>query len=384
MRKLLFATSTGCLGDITPMLEIAKACKQQFQPVFKCYGGTFSYLVEEAGYEAHYLPIVRHKNYLVNPDWLYKKVVAEIKLWERIGPTAILNKHEITPVLSARAAGIPLVWILHFPWSRPCFDRGILTGSPLSLIDVELPSRLTMEEFLRPYQIVAKRLGLAAIHDFYDLFEGEHTLITDIPTITQILDLPPNYHYIGSLQAYLDLPIPTEISCQLPTDRKIIYFAMGSSGDPQLIKRLIQSFAQRPEYYVIAPVAHHINHLDIEVPENVLVTGWLPAHIVNPMADISLIHGGQGTVNTACLSATPIVGIGMYKEQEINLEMLVRQGCARRLDKSTVTEKDVLTAIDDLVADPTVYEQAKRVKEIYVAWQGPQIVASYLWEQFGK
>ena len=59
-------------------------------------------------------------------------------------------------------------------------------------------------------------------------------------------------------------------------------------------------------------VQSHIKNMTIDIPDNVVVTGFLPAHKVNPMADISVIHGGQNTVMNACLAGTPIVGIGMH------------------------------------------------------------------------
>jgi hypothetical protein len=45
--------------------------------------------------------------------------------------------------------------------------------------------------------------------------------------------------------------------------------------------------------------------------KNVLVYDWLPAPKVNPLADIAVIHGGQGTVQTACAAGTPSIGIGL-------------------------------------------------------------------------
>jgi len=50
------------------------------------------------------------------------------------------------------------------------------------------------------------------------------------------------------------------------------------------------------------------------------------------MADLSVIHGGIGTVMTACLSGTPVVGVGMQPEQEVNLECLVRKGIVEQWD----------------------------------------------------
>ncbi len=83
-----------------------------------------------------------------------------------------------------------------------------------------------------------------------------------------------------------------------------------------------------------------LNGMPVDIPDNVLVTDWLPAHKVNPMADLSVIHGGLGTVMTACLSGTPIVGVGMHFEQEANLECVVRKGFGVRLRKRRFNSRD--------------------------------------------
>ena len=97
----------------------------------------------------------------------------------------------------------------------------------------------------------------------------------------------------------------------------------------------------------------------VDIPENVIVTEFLPAHKVNPLADISVIHGGQNTVMNACLSGTPIIGIGMHPEQQANLDACVRKGFAIRLNKKRATASDILAAIDRLLHDKT----AKRTVE---------------------
>ena len=123
--------------------------------------------------------------------------------------------------------------------------------------------------------------------------------------------------------------------------------------------------------------------MKIDVPENVIVTGFLPAHKVNPMADISVIHGGQNTVMNACLSGTPIVGIGMHPEQQANLDACVRKGFAIRLNKRRATASDVMTAIDKLLHDKTAKESVEIFRKQLAEWDGPENAARFLKEHYG-
>jgi UDP:flavonoid glycosyltransferase YjiC (YdhE family) len=77
---------------------------------------------------------------------------------------------------------------------------------------------------------------------------------------------------------------------------------------------------------------------------------------ISPMADISVIHGGIGTVMTAALAGKPVVGVGMQPEQDANLDCLVRKGCAIRISKGTANARKILAAVDKLCHD----DEAKR------------------------
>ncbi|MGD8352595.1 MAG: glycosyl transferase, partial [Pseudomonadota bacterium] len=95
-------------------------------------------------------------------------------------------------------------------------------------------------------------------------------------------------------------------------------------------------------------------------------------------------HGGQNTVMNACLSGTPIVGVGMHPEQQANLDACVRKGFATRLNKKTVTARGVLDAVDRLLQDPEAARAVKAFQEELVKWDGPVNAARFLQETFGK
>ena len=124
--------------------------------------------------------------------------------------------------------------------------------------------------------------------------------------------------------------------------------------------------------------------MNVKVPPNVLVTGFLPAHKVNPMADISVIHGGQNTVMQACLSGTPIVGVGMHPEQQANLDACVRKGFAIRLSKKNVTASAILDAVRTLLHEEKAKRAADEFQRKLQEWDGPANAARFLRETFEK
>jgi UDP:flavonoid glycosyltransferase YjiC (YdhE family) len=186
---------------------------------------------------------------------------------------------------------------------------------------------------------------------------------------------------VGPLIARLDLPLPQAV-LDLPRDRPIVYFAMGSSGRAEIIAKIIAGFAGKP-YRVIAPVKNLLEKRSIQIPENVLVTGWLPADQANRLADISVIHGGIGTVMNACLAGKPAVGVAMSPEQFINLENLVAKGFAIRLSQSRLSSASLCQAIEHLLADPAAQAKAREYQKVVEAWDTPEHLRSFFRQTFG-
>ena len=412
MKTLIFAVAGYNLAETGRMLEIAKASKGKFEIIFISYGGQYEHFIEEAGFELRKMePRLTQKKldrlrvilsgetlntvgYLTEKELLVR-VPNEIQFFKEVKPAAVLTGWCLSITVSARAAKVPFVNVLHSTSIQEYYKAGLQTWP--DRLDFAFLRRLFGKEklqkrfnkrilhakwILKPYNKIAKQYDLKEFNNFIELIEGDHTLLADIPEWVNLPEIRPNLHFIGPLPFKSDMDVPNEVA-EMPRDKPIVYFAMGSSGKPKLIKEIIEGFKDKP-YYVIAPVKAHIENMDVQIPPNVLVTGFLPAHKVNPMADISVIHGGQNTVMQAILSGTPIVGMGMHPEQEANLEACVRKGFAVRLNKWRDKSADVHYWIDKLLEDDEAKEEVKKFQKQLQKWDGPQNAAQFLYETFAK
>jgi UDP:flavonoid glycosyltransferase YjiC (YdhE family) len=122
----------------------------------------------------------------------------------------------------------------------------------------------------------------------------------------------------------------------------------------------------------------------VKIPSNVLVTDWLPAHEINKLADLSLIHGGIGTVMTAAYAGKPVVGVGMQPEQVANLAYLVLKGFAIQVPKLKDSSKKVQQAIQILLKDTEAKHKAEDFSKIIEKWNGPKLAAERLYQKFEK
>jgi UDP:flavonoid glycosyltransferase YjiC (YdhE family) len=410
-RCIAFAPVTFDLAETTRMLEIAKGVRSHpqaskaFDLQFISNGGDLEHLIEEERFPLHRLePRFTpekieffgkvDKGEVFAPALSDAETIAlienEAAYLKEIKPVCVVTGSYMTIPVTCRILKIPLVWVIQSTWLEGFFAHGAgmtdeIHFRPLkALADCFVLLFINFwirYGFLGPVNRAARHFGVPRYRSIFDYWRGYVTMVAEPREFTGI-QLPAGYYYTGPLIARQDFPVPEAVQ-SLPHDKPIIYFAMGSSGTPKIIANIIEGFEGRP-YRVIAPVKEHLAKVPgVKVPPNVLVTDWLPAHRVNPMADLSLIHGGIGTVMTAALAGKPVVGIGMQPEQVANLAALVRKGFALRIAKSKNPSKPVQTAIAQLLHDETARQKAEEFAKVVAKWDGPKMAAQLLYQKFG-
>lgn len=404
---LLFAAATFNLAETTRMIEIARACAPSFTPQFCGYGGTFVSQITTAGFPFHllrpeltpekidYLWRVDRLETYGHPftvDELDERVASELALYRQLEPTAVVMGSVLSASISARVARLPLVNVVPFPLTRAYLQAG-LPALPNMTERLPAPLRSRLDRAInaaflrlplltRNFNIVAERHGLSRFPSVFGVWEGDYNLVADVPALTGVPQLPTDWHYVGPIFAHLETPLPPEVEAVLAKrSRPLVYFAMGSSGNREVVKQVLASFDGLP-VDVVAPIRELLNGPTVQVPDNVVVTSWLPALQVNRTADLAVIHGGQGTVQTACMAGRPFVGVGMQPEQEINIELVVRWGSAMRIKRRQVTPERMRAAIMGLMANKEARERAAALAAEMSRWNGAAQSADFLRANF--
>jgi len=396
MRQLAFLPATWNLAETTRTIEVAKACREEFDIAFASYGGPFERLVEKERF-----PLTKLEPRLTpeDIDHMYKidqgeergaffsleetrqRVMNEIAFLTELRPLAATTGFNITLTISSRAAKVPLVWLTQSTWDmQAMMDQGL--GSYMD--DLARPGMNLLPEFvlkwitrlafgyfgreiLRPLNAVAREHRVKELADLRSLWEGDYNLLAEPPDFSGLTNVPETYHYIGPLIANLTESVPEAVFELANQDTPLVYFAMGSSGRPALIKAILEGFNGQP-FNVVSPMKSKTESLDVRVPPNVLMTDWLPGLEVSRLADISVIHGGIGTVMTAALAGNPVVGVGMMYEQEFNIDCLVRKGFAERIRRPKVNADAINAAIRTLLTDERAKEKARQYGRHLDVW----------------
>jgi UDP:flavonoid glycosyltransferase YjiC (YdhE family) len=393
---LLFGVVGWNIAETTRMIEIAKQCTSWAAPVFMSYGGDHDQLVVEAGFPLHslsprdtpekieHLWAVDRGEKFAEPystDEIRERVAAECDLIAALKPAAMVMGSVLTFAISARAAAIPLVNVVPFALTRPYLEAGLpaVPGWPRFINRVISALALSVPMYTRSFNRVAAEHGLARFRTTLDVWSGDLNLVAEHPLLKPAVTLPPEWHFVGPIFADLPGDVPDEVIRFIAeSDVKTVYFAMGSSAARVVLLTTMAALADLP-IRVVAPIRAHLRDSDT-VPANVMVTDWLPALSVNRLVDAALIHGGAGTVQTACQAGIPFVGIGMQPEQSINIEAVVRHGSARRLSRRSLSAKRLRRVLAEVLESDEMAARARLLASDSPSGSGAVAAASRIRE----
>ena len=410
-KTLLFAPCAFNLAETSRMLEIAKEVARDpiASKVFECHfisdGGDFESLIEKHGFPLkrmeprltperieHIAKVDRGEKFApaFTDAEMIERVENEVAVLKRLAPVVVITGSYPSIPVSCRVLNIRLVWVVQSTWLPDFFEHGAgMTDRVRPAAIKAIADRCVLafinlwikHGFLNSVNHAAKHFGVPGYESIFDYWRGDITLVAEPPGFSGV-KLPPNHFFTGPLIPQDEFPMPNTIR-NIPRDKPLVYFAMGSSGTREIVARIIESFEGKP-YRVIAPVKFQLSQVpNVHIPSNVLVTDWVPAVQVNKMADLTVIHGGIGTVMTAALAGKPVVGVGMQIEQVANLACLERLGFAIRVPKSRNPSRKVQEAIAKLLNDESAKSKAAAFAEVVARWDGPRLAAGRLVERYG-
>jgi len=410
-KTLLFAPCAFNLAETSRMVEIAKGiarhltASQTFGIHFISDGGDFESLIEKRGFALTRMEprLTPEKIELIakvdrgekfTPAFtdaeMIQRVENEVAVLKRLAPVVVITGSYPSIPVTCRVLNIPLVWVVQSTWLPVFFEHGAGMTDHLRPTAIKIIADRCILAFinfwirygfLNSVNHAAKHFSVPGYDSIFDYWRGDITLVAEPPGFSGVR-LPPNHFFIGPLIPQDEFPMPQEVT-EIPRDKPLIYFAMGSSGTREIVARIIEGFEGRP-YRVIAPVKFQLAQVpNVRIPSNVFVTDWVPALQVNKMADLTVIHGGIGTVMTAALAGKPVVGVGMQIEQVANLACLERLGFAIRIRKSRNPSRKIQKAIARLLNDESAKSKAAAFAEVVARWDGPRFAAEKLLDRYG-
>lgn len=402
MPRVLFCPIMFNLAEVTRAIEVARALPPSLHPVFLGYEETYAQLVRDAGFEvlirepglttaqvAQAMAFDQGRS-LRTPftrELVGRRVAVEREAIRATGAAVVVSGTNPTSVISARAEGVPLVYPVPYALSRVQVERtaamGLVRGEGRGAraLDRVATSALRWAYTRAPlapraFTAVARENGVDLPRTVVGLIEADHNLLTVMPSELDGAELPAGYERVGPIFAHLDAPLPPIVAQLAARPEPLVYLGLGSSASRRLTLAAARRVATLP-VNVIAPVRHYLRD-DDRLPPNVHVTDLLPAHRLGGLVDAAVLHGGQGTVQTACATGVPFVGMGLQPEQTWNVDVCVRQGNAIALRPLQAGTGALAEAVTRLLTDPGFTTAAGRVAAEYAREDGAAAVSAVI------
>lgn len=198
--------------------------------------------------------------------------------------------------------------------------------------------------------------------------------LEDIPTAARDVNVGPVYFRPK-------VPLPQWIETRAK-GRPLIYVGMGSSGSPTVLSDVLHQLGELPLDVLCAgtvPVAAQssrgLTGRDLagqasEFADNIHFEQMVPAHFLAGHIQGSIIHGGEGTVQAACLSGVPFAGIAMQGEQKWNLDGCVNFGNALRFTHRDVKRGRIPAIVLRLLSDRQLQRRSQVIRQHMLACDG--------------
>ena len=374
MSRILFSPESFNMGETTRCIEIARVARERGHTVlFHVYSPRYIGLLENAGLPMHLRePILsdaeaeqmmaldqgRGVRHPFTTDMVRRRVAAELAAIRDFNADAVVIGSNLTMLLSARIAGVPIFYARPYAYSSTYFSKKPVGGelaAPRWLRAVARVFSYKPASFTR----VAREYGLRLPRRTVDMLSADVNLICSLFTQLRGDSLVEPDVSVGPI--YYRVPSELPQIVREPRERPLVYVGMGSSGSADILARVLRQLSAAP---VDVLVGGGVQLLDTRLlGNNIHFAGTVPAHLLAGHIAASITHGGEGTVQTACLAGVPFAGIAMQAEQSWNIEECVRYGNALRFTKNDVRRGNIRDILDRLLSDEGMCAKARQLSE---------------------
>ncbi|NRY61537.1 glycosyltransferase [Clostridium beijerinckii] len=427
--RIVISVALQDAGEATRSLEIAKGIrdicpsKTNLEIVFLSHGSMFEEKIlrngfgiykcepklEGTGFHADLKP--NTNNFVGNKELAIELLKGEIEALKELEANLIIHGFGPFASIARRILdiSIPSICFLPIPFQEDVFGSSLMKDVPdqlklLSYLPVALrrtlmrlmPKALKLKAPILKQNNIIKAaefcgVGNAKLKNIFDLLEADLTIVNDFGEFYNEQKIPDNFKIVGPLYSPNEMNIDVDplIKKVLQDDKSDlkIFCTMGSSGTKkqllEAIKAIISVKDNKWNAIILAPpaVCSLSEVLDcVGNSKGIYVTDrFVQASLINSMVDVVVCHGGQGTVQTAIANGTPIVGVAMQPEQQINLDNIVINGCAIRIPITRWRASNIQDAIKAIQNNSFYKKNADKLKQKFQDIDGKRNSAKVIW-----
>lgn len=376
-RKVLFFAEGATLAHVARPLVLAENLEQGRNEVVFARPPGFAWMTASSSFRnldldcqpaALFARRLERGAPLYDYSTLRHYVEADLELIDRERPDVIVGDFRLSLSVSARISGIPYVTLCDAYWSP---ERPLRPALPVLAFTPYVP--LIMAEWLfRALSPLALRLHAAPLerlradfglpdlgHDLRRCYtDADLRLFANFPALFPEIAAGPSADFIGPIawspadRADLDIPVG---------EGPLVYLTMGSSGDPDILARLIPALVQAGCRTLVASAGKPLPAgLD---SARTRYHAFLPGAQLCRHADLVICNGGSPTTNQALARGVPVLGIARNMDQFLNMRAIEDYGAGLTLRADRAGDARIRQALAALLAQPGYRARAHALAE---------------------
>lgn len=426
--RVAFAVALQDAGEATRSVEIAKGLREyspdgwSVECVFLSHGSRFTPKIVGAGFEIYDCsPTLGGVGFMEqlktqfpelvgDPDIAHQLIEGERSALSELRPDLLIYGFWPMGSIVRQMLRIPGVCFLPLPLHPDVLSSSLLKDvpddlKPLTYLPLPL-RRFIVRHVPKPLKMRAPGFRQRNIRqaaqacgwsgpsrkNLFDMLRADLTIVLDLEDFYVGETLPPNFRIVGPLYAASD--DAAEIDPHIlrlfdPADEKPkILCTMGSSGCKvhflEAVSALTSGIGSGWNSIILAsPAICTLEEAKAHAgagSNSYITDAFVPALSVNELADVVVSHGGQGTVQTALTCGTPIVGVAMQLEQQVNLDNIGAKGAGIRIPTHRWTASNIQGAVSKVLADRRYLENARRLQQSVLRANGKKSSAEAIWQ----
>ncbi len=355
--RILVMGDSMSLAHVARAMVMARRLAREGAEIVFATGAAHAELARREGFdpcEMHCVPparayeAIRKGSHIFDMPTLVRYVKSDLALFQRVRPDLIVGDMRLSLNISAELAGLEYWNVLsgymtnHYAAPRRAPRTLPLTrllGRHVSAIVFPSLMRVILRQFSASFRRLRRAWGLAPVRDIFDVMASPYrNLIADLPGYAPCADLPDHFDYVGPLLWEPNAPDPAWLD-QVAPDRPTVYVTMGSTGDPNALRRILTSLRDNGWQVLTTTGTHGA------APDGVFATDLARGSTLLQRSHVTVCHGGSGTVYQSVAHGVPVVGLPTFHDQETNMERVEALGWGEGLDPNRWRPADLHAAL---------------------------------------
>lgn len=347
--------------------------------------------IEKSGAEA--FGIKTHDLYTIKEDLFYERVnqckffyqtnelkkyvEEELSLISKIKPDLIVSDFRLTAAISSHLMGKPLLnlsnsyWCPNFQCNFPPPEYGIFNIFSSNTTQF-------LFNFIRPYFFKSfgkelnqtrEHFGLKRKKDFRELYtDGTFNAYMDLPNFVRIDKLPHNHFFIGPV---IWAPQLNSTYYELK-DKNFVYISMGSTGNNFILPLIIKAVLNNKLKVILSGIGINLKEEILKnFPDligNSIIEPLIQADKVLPYCQLTVCHGGSGTVYQSTKHGVPVLCFPKNPDQSLVSMAVVKNNIGRYLTGKNSNQISISNMLKECLSNELIRRNTFQMQEQIKSW----------------